>query len=138
MIHKLHIKNFKLIKDNSFDFKPLTIITGTNSCGKSSILQTLCFFILGKDEAYEIVKLLFKDLQKSLENKGIKASLSENAALLIAKDGFDPDFGARPLRRAIYDLIEDKLSDMILADKLNENDEIVIDAKNDEIVIEKA
>lgn len=72
-----------------------------------------------------------------MENKGIKASLSENAALLIAKDGFDPDFGARPLRRAIYDLIEDKLSDMILADKLNENDEIVIDAKNDEIVIEK-
>ncbi|ECP8732037.1 AAA domain-containing protein [Campylobacter coli] len=98
----------------------------------------ITFNPLGKDEAYEIVKLLFKDLQKSLENKGIKASLSENAALLIAKDGFDPDFGARPLRRAIYDLIEDKLSDMILADKLNENDEIVIDAKNDEIIIEKA
>ncbi|EOJ0473805.1 ATP-dependent Clp protease ATP-binding subunit [Campylobacter coli] len=98
----------------------------------------ITFNPLGKDETYEIVKLLFKDLQKSLENKGIKASLSENAALLIAKDGFDPDFGARPLRRAIYDLIEDKLSDMILADKLNENDEIVIDAKNDEIVIEKA
>ncbi|HEF9840892.1 TPA: AAA family ATPase [Campylobacter coli] len=96
----------------------------------------ITFNPLGKDEAYEIVKLLFKDLQKSLENKGIKASLSENAALLIAKDGFDPDFGARPLRRAIYDLIEDKLSDMILADKLNENDEIVIDAKNDEIVID--
>lgn len=97
----------------------------------------ITFNSLGKDEAYEIVKLLFKDLQKSLENKGIKASLSENAALLIAKDGFDPDFGARPLRRAIYDLIEDKLSDMILADKLDENDEIIIDAKNDEIIIEK-
>ncbi|HEA7841952.1 TPA: AAA family ATPase [Campylobacter coli] len=97
----------------------------------------IIFNPLGKDEAYEIVKLLFKDLQKSLENKGIKASLSENAALLIAKDGFDPDFGARPLRRAIYDLIEDKLSDMILADKLDENDEIIIDAKNDEIIIEK-
>lgn len=97
----------------------------------------ITFNPLGKDEAYEIVKLLFKDLQKSLENKGIKASLSENAALLIAKDGFDPDFGARPLRRAIYDLIEDKLSDMILADKLDENDEIIIDAKNDDIIIEK-
>ncbi|EGK7561503.1 AAA domain-containing protein [Campylobacter coli] len=97
----------------------------------------ITFNPLGKDEAYEIVKLLFKDLQKSLENKGIKASLSENAALLIAKDGFDPDFGARPLRRAIYDLIEDKLSDMILADKLDENDEIIIDVKNDEIIIEK-
>ncbi|EAH5252275.1 AAA domain-containing protein [Campylobacter jejuni] len=98
----------------------------------------ITFNPLGKDEAYEIVKLLFKDLQMSLENKGIKASLSENAALLIAKDGFDPDFGARPLRRAIYDLIEDKLSDMILADELHENDSIIIDAKDDEIIIEKA
>ncbi|ENY6719594.1 ATP-dependent Clp protease ATP-binding subunit [Campylobacter jejuni] len=97
----------------------------------------ITFNPLGKDEAYEIVKLLFKDLQISLENKGIKASLSENAALLIAKDGFDPDFGARPLRRAIYDLIEDKLSDMILADELHENDNILIDAENDEIVIKK-
>ncbi|HEF7656824.1 TPA: AAA family ATPase [Campylobacter jejuni] len=98
----------------------------------------ITFNLLGKDEAYEIVKLLFKDLQMSLENKGIKASLSENAALLIAKDGFDPDFGARPLRRAIYDLIEDKLSDMILADELHENDSIIIDAKDDEIIIKKA
>ncbi|ECP8668960.1 AAA domain-containing protein [Campylobacter jejuni] len=98
----------------------------------------ITFNPLGKDEAYEIVKLLFKDLQMSLENKGIKANLSENAALLIAKDGFDPDFGARPLRRAIYDLIEDKLSDMILADELHENDSIIIDAKDDEIIIKKA
>ncbi|EAK9927215.1 AAA family ATPase [Campylobacter jejuni] len=98
----------------------------------------ITFNPLGKDEAYEIVKLLFKDLQMSLENKGIKASLSENATLLIAKDGFDPDFGARPLRRAIYDLIEDKLSDMILADELHENDSIIIDAKDDEIIIKKA
>lgn len=98
----------------------------------------ITFNPLGKDEAYEIVKLLFKDLQMSLENKGIKASLSENAALLIAKDGFDPDFGARPLRRAIYDLIEDKLSDMMLADELHENDSIIIDAKDDEIIIKKA
>ncbi|WHN18921.1 AAA family ATPase [Campylobacter jejuni] len=98
----------------------------------------ITFNPLGEDEAHEIVKLLFKDLQMSLENKGIKASLSENAALLIAKDGFDPDFGARPLRRAIYDLIEDKLSDMILADEFHENDSIIIDAKDDEIIIKKA
>lgn len=97
----------------------------------------ITFNPLGKDEAYEIVKLLFKDLQSSLENKGIKANLSENAALLIAKEGFDPDFGARPLRRAIYDLIEDKLSDKILSDELNENDNILIDAENDEILIKK-
>ncbi|MGH2266723.1 ATP-dependent Clp protease ATP-binding subunit [Campylobacter taeniopygiae] len=97
----------------------------------------ITFNPLGQDEAYEIVKLLFKDLQNSLSNKGIKANLSENGALLIAKNGFDPDFGARPLKRAIYDMIEDKLSDMILADELNENDNILIDAENDEIMIKK-
>ncbi|MBZ7953704.1 AAA family ATPase [Campylobacter sp. W0018] len=97
----------------------------------------ITFNPLGQDEAYEIVKLLFKDLQNSLSNKGIKANLSENGALLIAKNGFDPDFGARPLKRAIYDMIEDKLSGMILADELNENDNILIDAENDEIVIKK-
>ncbi|WP_286006120.1 ATP-dependent Clp protease ATP-binding subunit [Campylobacter avium] len=97
----------------------------------------ITFNPLGKDEAYEIVKLLFKDLQKSLENKGIKAELSEDAALLIANEGFDVDFGARPLKRAIYDMIEDKLSDMILADELGLDDEIVIDAKDKEIIIKK-
>ncbi|WP_270979502.1 ATP-dependent Clp protease ATP-binding subunit, partial [Campylobacter helveticus] len=97
----------------------------------------ITFNPLGQNEAYEIVKLLFKDLQKSLENKGLKATLSDEAAKLIAKEGFDPDFGARPLRRAIYDKIEDKLSDMILSDELSLNDEICIEAKDDEILIRK-
>lgn len=97
----------------------------------------ITFNPLGQNEAYEIVKLLFKDLQKSLENKGLKATLSDEAATLIAKEGFDPDFGARPLRRAIYDKIEDKLSDMILSDELSLNDEICIEAKDDEILIRK-
>ena len=98
----------------------------------------ITFNALGADEAFEIVKLLFKDLQASLASKGIKAELSENAALLIAKEGFDADFGARPLKRAIYDMIEDKLSDMILRDELKLGDSILIDAQNDEIIIKKA
>lgn len=97
----------------------------------------ITFNPLGQNEAYEIVKLLFKDLQKSLENKGLKATLSDEAAKLIAKEGFDEDFGARPLKRAIYDKIEDKLSDMILSDALSLNDEICIEAKDDEILIRK-
>ncbi len=97
----------------------------------------IIFNALGTDEAFEIVKLLFKDLQKSLENRGIKATLSENAALLIAKEGFDADFGARPLKRAIYDIIEDKLSTMILSDELKGDESIIIDEKGGEIVIEK-
>lgn len=97
----------------------------------------ITFNPLGQDEAFEIVKLLFKDLQASLANKGIKAELSENAALLIAKEGFDEDFGARPLKRAIYDMIEDKLSDMILNDELKSDESILIDADKNEIVIRK-
>lgn len=98
----------------------------------------ITFNALGQDEAFEIVKLLFKDLAKSLANRGIKAQLSENAALLIAKEGFDADFGARPLKRAIYDMIEDKLSEMILRDELATDDSITVDAKDGEIVIRKA
>lgn len=97
----------------------------------------ITFNPLGQDEAFEIVKLLFKDLQASLANKGIKAELSENATLLIAKEGFDEDFGARPLKRAIYDMIEDKLSDMILSDELKADESILIDAKADELEIKK-
>ena len=98
----------------------------------------ITFNPLGQDEAFEIVKLLFKDLQASLANKGIKAELSENAALLIAKEGFDEDFGARPLKRAIYDMIEDKLSDMILSDELKADESILIDADKNQIIIKKA
>lgn len=98
----------------------------------------ITFNPLGQDEAFEIVKLLFKDLQTSLANKGIKAELSENAALLIAKEGFDEDFGARPLKRAIYDMIEDKLSDMILNDELKSDESILIDADKNQIIIKKA
>ncbi|MEB2823323.1 AAA family ATPase [Campylobacter upsaliensis] len=99
--------------------------------------EIITFNPLGENEAYEIVKLLFKDLQKSLENKGLKATLSDEAAKFIAKEGFDEDFGARPLKRAIYDKIEDKLSDMILSDALSLNDTISIDLKENEIVINK-
>ncbi|HEC1542366.1 TPA: AAA family ATPase [Campylobacter upsaliensis] len=99
--------------------------------------EIIIFNPLGENEAYEIVKLLFKDLQKSLENKGLKATLSDEAAKFIAKEGFDEDFGARPLKRAIYDKIEDKLSDMILSDTLSLNDTISIDLKENEIVINK-
>ncbi|EDP6869488.1 AAA domain-containing protein [Campylobacter upsaliensis] len=99
--------------------------------------EIITFNPLSENEAYEIVKLLFKDLQKSLENKGLKATLSDEAAKFIAKEGFDEDFGARPLKRAIYDKIEDKLSDMILSDTLSLNDTISIDLKENEIVINK-
>ncbi|QOR01877.1 ATP-dependent Clp protease ATP-binding subunit [Campylobacter sp. 2014D-0216] len=97
----------------------------------------ITFNPLGESEAVKIVKLLFNTLQKTLANRGIQSNLSDEAASLIAKIGFDVDFGARPLKRALYDMVEDKLSDMILSDELNENETIFIDSKDDSIVITK-
>ncbi|OCS10732.1 hypothetical protein CFTD6783_00005, partial [Campylobacter fetus subsp. testudinum] len=59
----------------------------------------------------------------------------ENAKEFIAKAGFDPVYGARPLRRALYELVEDKLAEMILRDELKSGDSIKISAINDEIVV---
>ncbi|AJC87660.1 ATP-dependent Clp protease ATP-binding subunit [Campylobacter insulaenigrae] len=97
----------------------------------------ITFNPLGIKEAEMIVKLLFKSLQKNLENRGIKIHLSLEATKFIAQVGFDEEFGARPLKRALYDLVEDKLSDMILADELNEGDELIIDLYNNELNILK-
>lgn len=97
----------------------------------------IIFNPLGQEQLRGIVSIMFKDLESVLANRGIKASLSENAKELIAKAGFDPVYGARPLRRALYELVEDKLADMILRGELQSGDEIVIDAANDEIIINK-
>lgn len=85
----------------------------------------------------EIVNIMFKEISAKLENLSIEASLSDEAKTLISKAGFDPVYGARPLKRALYELVEDKLAGMILEDKLKEGDKIEINAVNDEIVINK-
>lgn len=83
----------------------------------------------------KIVGIMFKDIEEKLAQRDIKASLSEDAKNLIAKAGFDPIYGARPLKRALYDLVEDKIAILILEDKIKSGDEIQIQVKDDEIVI---
>ncbi|AJB45532.1 chaperone protein ClpB [Campylobacter fetus subsp. testudinum] len=90
---------------------------------------------LGANELSGIVSIMFKELEATLQNRGIKAVLDENAKDFIAKAGFDPVYGARPLRRALYELVEDKLAEMILRDELKSGDSIKISAINDEIVV---
>ena len=97
----------------------------------------IIFNPLGQAQLCNIVEIMFKDLQAVLNNRGIKASLDEKAKELIAKAGFEPVYGARPLRRALYDLVEDKLADMILKGELESGDDIKISANNDEIIINK-
>ncbi|WP_298987961.1 AAA family ATPase, partial [uncultured Campylobacter sp.] len=95
------------------------------------------FNALSEDDLIKIVGIMFKSLQKTLANRGINASLSENAKKLIASAGFDIEYGARPLRRALYDLVEDKIADMILSDEIKTGDKIEIGARDGEIEIKR-
>lgn len=97
----------------------------------------IIFNPLTEDGLREIVSIMFKDIEVKLANKEIKAELTKAAKSLIAEAGFDPVYGARPLKRALYELVEDKLAEMILEEKLHEGESIVIDAQNGEIVIRK-
>lgn len=97
--------------------------------------DTIIFNPLTEDGLIEIVGIMFKELEKTLLNRGIKAVMSESAKKFIAGAGFDIVYGARPLRRALYELVEDRLADMILSDELASGDEIVIDADKEKIII---
>ena len=88
------------------------------------------------EDIKKIVDIMFKDLKQRVGERGIKINLDESAKELIAKAGFDPVYGARPLKRAIYELIEDKLADMILKDELKDGSSVDIKAYNDELIFE--
>ena len=90
---------------------------------------------LGEDNLIEIVKIMFANLQKTHENRGITANLSKDGAKFIASVGFDAEYGARPLRRALYELVEDKIADMILQDEIKSGDKLQIDANGENIEI---
>ncbi|WP_096013196.1 ATP-dependent Clp protease ATP-binding subunit [Campylobacter lanienae] len=92
---------------------------------------------LGQDELSKIVKIMFKELESKLLARGIKSQLSNEAINLISQAGFDPVYGARPLRRALYELVEDLVADMILKDEIISGDSIKIDAKDDQIIVTK-
>lgn len=90
---------------------------------------------LNKNNLIEIVGIMFKKLSKTLQNRGISAVLTQNAKEFIASAGFDIQYGARPLRRALYDLVEDKIADMILSDEIKSGDNIKIDSNGEKIEI---
>lgn len=95
----------------------------------------IIFNPLTEDGLREIVSIMFKEIEKKLSAKEIKAELTVGAKSLIAEAGFDPVYGARPLKRALYELVEDRLAELILEEKLHEGESIVIDAQEGEIVI---
>ncbi|MDD3324872.1 MAG: AAA family ATPase [Sulfurospirillaceae bacterium] len=92
---------------------------------------------LGESQLEQIVSIMFEDIQKRLANKDIKATLTQGAKKIIAEAGFDPVYGARPLKRALYELVEDAVAEMILEETIKEGDTILVDSKGESITIIK-
>lgn len=78
------------------------------------------FNSLGEDEIFRIIDIALKDLYKRLAGMGYELSLTETAKKFVAEKGFDPQFGARPLHRAIQKYIEDPLAEFILNERPEE------------------
>ncbi|MCP4971043.1 MAG: AAA domain-containing protein [Arcobacter sp.] len=95
----------------------------------------IIFEQLGLEAITNIVDIMFNSIKKKLEERDIKISLTKDAKKFIAKAGFDPVYGARPLKRAIYDIIEDKLADLILEDTISEGSKLEFDLENDKIIV---
>ncbi len=88
---------------------------------------------LGLEQITKIVDVLFEGIRQKVAEKGIAISLSESAKAHIGEEGFDPVYGARPLKRALYEEVEDRLAELILSDKIEEGDSVLFDAENGEI-----
>ena len=93
------------------------------------------FHALTKEDLLQIVDLLLDDVRKNLQEKGISLEVTESAKGLVAEKGYDPAFGARPLKRVIQDLIEDPLSEALLEKKYGPGDTVLIDRDGDELHI---
>ncbi len=96
---------------------------------------SVVFHQLSREHMTTIVGLMLNEVVSSLIEKGIDLEVSDDAKDWLCDKGFDPVFGARPLRRVIQDNLEDKLSDAILAGELGPADTAVVEVEDDDIVV---
>ncbi|HEX6380190.1 MAG TPA: AAA family ATPase, partial [Acidimicrobiia bacterium] len=95
--------------------------------------EVIVFHELSMTEVTEIVDLMMKRVIGQLESQGINMELTAAAKELLAKKGYDPTLGARPLRRAIQRLVEDALSERILWKEFRAGETVVVDVEDDQI-----
>jgi ATP-dependent Clp protease ATP-binding subunit ClpC len=95
----------------------------------------MVFHALNKEQITEIVDLEIEKVSERLKEHEIQLITSDEARLKLADLGYDPEMGARPLRREIQNRVEDQLSDALLAGTFKSGDSIVIDVDGDEIVL---
>ncbi|HVN15114.1 MAG TPA: AAA family ATPase [Anaerolineales bacterium] len=100
--------------------------------------EIIMFSPLSIDEMEQIVGLQMKEVQDRLAEYNISVELTEAARKWLAKEGYDPAFGARPLRRAIQKYVESPLSVELLAHKFKDGATVVVDVENEKIVFQTA
>ena len=96
---------------------------------------TVVFHALTRSNVAEIVNLELERVQLQLNEHNFTLEVSDDAKHLLAERGYDPDFGARPLRRVIQNLIEDPLAEELLRGAFNAGDKIMIDCDGEEITV---
>ena len=96
--------------------------------------ETVMFTPLSKKEILEIVELQVRSVKKMLQTNGITLEVTPAALDLLAEDGYDPEFGARPVKRTIQRLVLNQLSKDILAQKVDREHPITIDVRDGELV----
>jgi ATP-dependent Clp protease ATP-binding subunit ClpC len=96
--------------------------------------EIVVFHELNRDEVVQIVDLMTKRTARQLEAQGMGLELTPAAKALLAEKGYDPTLGARPLRRAIQQLVEDPLSERILWKEFRVGETVIVDVENGEIV----
>ncbi len=96
--------------------------------------EIIMFQPLNEEEIRKIVENQLKNIQKMLEKANIKISVTKKAIDYIAKIGFDPQFGARPIKRVIQKNVLNELSKIILQEKVDKSSVIVVDEKNDKLI----
>lgn len=99
--------------------------------------EIIVFSSLNETELQQIIDLLLRDLAKRVEENGYHLEINAAARKVILKEGYEPDYGARPLKRAIQKLVEDRVSEEILKKTVEPGDKIVVDAQDGAIVIRK-
>ncbi|URZ87719.1 ATP-dependent Clp protease ATP-binding subunit [Floricoccus penangensis] len=126
-------------KDSAADYKAMKsrILEELKKAYRPEFLnrvdETLVFHNLTEGEVQDIVKLMAKSVIERLKEQNINLKVTPTAAKHIAKIGFDPEYGARPLRRAIQREFEDKLSEKLLVGEIKEGDTVTIGISNDKI-----
>ncbi len=91
---------------------------------------------LGGKEIANIVSIFFKDIQAKVKEREITLSLTDAMVAHIAEAGFDPVYGARPLKRALYEIVEDNLAELILSDQVQSGNSVVFDVVDGEVKVD--